>query len=408
MDHTNYTSNLILTILKKEGFYDKYYEDFKYYKRLNFTERYLFRAIKEHYDTYKSVPTIDELKTRIETDGERVDEKGNITIHIQFKSILDHLELILEGNKNVNHEYIINIFKEKLIEDMENVLQHNINISKVERKELLRRLSYYELNDVGDEEVKFLRLKDYNPNEKRDIIKTGIKLIDENGGIARGEVGMFVAATGIGKTTLLTSIANKCAVDKNKVIHIIFEGRTNQYMELHLRKMNVSYLEVKEHYINDYLTIIKFEEGATTIKNITKSIDDYVKKNGQVDMIVIDYIDCIRHTTTTKDFWQGESEVVNELENYVVRNNCCLWTAVQTNRSGLNAEESDMTQIAGSKKKLDKASMVVFLSRNREQMLSGVATMKITKNRNGFKEEARNFQYDPHNMIIDTDDIITL
>lgn len=408
MEHTNYTSQLIKTIIEQEGFYPKYYEDLKYYKRLNQTERYIFTSIKEHYDKYKSVPTWEELIKRIETDGERLDEKGNPTIHIKFKMIIDTLKSILEGNQDINYDYIKDIFKEQLLECIENQLQHNTNISKVERKELLKRLSYYELNNVGNDEIKYLKLKDYNPNERRDIINTGIKLIDENGGIARGEVGMFVAATGIGKTTLLTSIANKCAMDKKKVVHIIFEGRTNQYMELHLRKMNCSPQEIKEHYINDYLTLIKFEEGATTINDIKNALDYLIKKNGDVDMIVVDYIDCIRHTTTTKDFWQGESEVVNELENYVVKNNCILWTAVQTNRSGLNADESDMTQIAGSKKKLDKASMVVFLSRNREQMLSGVATMKITKNRNGFKEEARNFTYDPHNMIINTDEIITL
>lgn len=408
MEFNNYTSKLIKAVMDCDGFYQKFYEDIKYYKRLNKAESYIFKSIQEHYIKYDSVPTWEELIKRIETDGERKDSEGNITIHIQFRVIVDHLKSILEVNKEPNYEYITDIFKEQLIDSIENQLQHNTNISKIERKNLLKRLSYYELNEVGNHQIKYLKLSDYNPNDKRDIIKTGIKLIDDNGGIAKGEVGMFVAATGIGKTTLLTSIANKCSMDKKKVVHIVFEGRTNQYMELHLRKMNMSYKEIKEHYINDYLTIIKFEEGATNINDIKNALDNLTNKNGGVDMVVIDYIDCIRHTTTTKDFWQGESEVINELENYVVKNNCCLWTAVQTNRSGLNAEESEMTQIAGSKKKLDKASMVVFLSRNREQMNVGVATMKIMKNRNGFKEEARNFTYNPYDMIINTDDIITL
>ncbi len=408
MNIETYTSKLIFTILNKEGFYEKYYEDLKYYKRLNKVEKYLLAEIKEHFDKYKSVPTKEELTRRIETTGETKDDEGNTTIKIEFRAILDHLKLVLEGIKDINYDYIIDEFKDEVISNMENYLQHNTKISKNERRELLKRLSYYELNDVGGASVEYLKLKDYDPNEIRDIINTGIKLVDNNGGVARGEVGMFVAATGIGKTTLLTSIANVCAVNKNKVVHIVFEGRTNQYMELHLRKMNLSHIEVKEHYINDYLTIIKFEEGTTTTKDITNSIDNLIKKSGGVDVIVVDYIDCIRHTSNTKDFWQGESEVINDLENYVVKNNCVLWTAVQTNRSGLNAEESDMTQIAGSKKKLDKASMVVFLSRHREQMISGVATMKIVKNRNGYKEEARNFIYDPYQMLIDTDNIITL
>jgi len=52
--------------------------------------------------------------------------------------------------------------------------------------------------------------------------------------------------------------------------------------------------------------------------------------------------------------------------------------------------------------------MAVFLSRSSLQIEANVATMKIDKNRNGSKSKAVNFEYDPSNMIINTQNILTL
>jgi predicted ATP-dependent serine protease len=216
-------------------------------------------------------------------------------------------------------------------------------------------------------------------------------------------MGIVIAPTGVGKSTCLTHIASEMAQDKNKVLHIIFEGDLNRQLELHNRKLGTERLSSNLVHLKDYLKIAKLPEGETTISDVIGAIEKTKKSIDGIDVVVIDYLDCIKSNNKFRDFWQGESDVVNELEKYAVDNNIVVWTAVQTNRTGLNGEDGNNSQVAGSKKKLDKASMVVFLTRNETQKENNTATMKITKNRHGVLAEVKNFKYNPSEIIIDTD-----
>lgn len=391
---------LLHTIIQKEGFYLTYKDDLEYYQTNEYGVKYFLQLIREYWINYNDVPSFSELFMSLKKENTRYDENGKEYMYHLFNQHNDTLEYI-KNNKPKDYKFIEDVFKEKLIEGIENSIE-NKNYDKVLRSKLLKRLAYYETNNVGIPEFDIRKPSDYDENENREIIPTGIELIDENGGIARGEIGMFIAPTGVGKSTLLTYVASNFAKQKLKVIHIVFEGKLNHYLKIHNKLITKDLT-----YINDYIDIIKMEDGTTTINDVMSTIK-IANKQKLVDVIVIDYIDCIRPNQKQKEFWMGESEVVNELEKYAVKNNLVIWTAVQTNRSGLNGEEGEMAQIAGSKKKLDKCSMAVFLSRGALQIDARVATMKIDKNRNGAKAKSVNFEYDPERMIIDTTNILTL
>jgi len=396
----NFDYQLVHTIIQYEGFYLTYKDDLMYYQTNERFVKYMLQLIREFWVEYNEVPSFSQLYQQIRVDNQRLDNEGNITYTPVFKMIEDSFYSVKE-NEPKNFKFIEKLFKERLITGIEYTLQHNLK-DKILRNRLLRRLAFYETNDVGIPEFQIMKPNDYNEDDNRDIIPTNIQLIDENGGIARGEIGMFIAPTGIGKTTLLTYVASQIARQNLNVVHIVFEGRVNHYLKLHKKLMNDN-----NQYINEHIDVIKMEDGTTTINDVMNTIQ-MLNKTKTIDAIVIDYIDCIRANEKQKEFWLGESEVVNELEKYSVKNNLVIWTAVQTNRSGLNGEEGEMAQIAGSKKKLDKASMAVFLSRSALQIEANVATMKIDKNRNGSKSKAVNFEYDPSNMIINTQNILTL
>ena len=396
----NFDYELIHTIIQHDGFYLTYKDDLMYYQTNERFVKYILQVIREFWTEYNEIPSFAQLYNQIKIDNQRLDVEGNIIYTPMFKMIEDSLNSV-KDNKPKNYKFIEKLFKERLINGIEHKLQSSLN-DKILRNRLLRRLAYYETNDIGIPEFEIKKLDDYDENDNREIIPTGIQLIDENGGIARGEIGMFIAPTGVGKTTLLTYVASKIAQQKLNVVHIVFEGRVNHYLKLHNKLLNKD-----NQYIKEHIDVIKMEDGTTTINDVMNTIE-MLNKQKTIDAIIIDYIDCIRSNEKQKEFWLGESEVVNELEKYSVKNNLVIWTAVQTNRSGLNGQEGEMAQIAGSKKKLDKASMAVFLSRCSLQIDANVATMKIDKNRNGAKKKAINFEYDPSNMIINTNNIITL
>ena len=70
----------------------------------------------------------------------------------------------------------------------------------------------------------------------REPIPTGITGIDNllDGGLARGEIGVFLAPTGVGKSTVLTKVANTAYNLGFNVIQIFFEDNPKIIQRKHI------------------------------------------------------------------------------------------------------------------------------------------------------------------------------
>ena len=70
----------------------------------------------------------------------------------------------------------------------------------------------------------FENIKDVLKDDFRKPIRTGIKGLDEvmDGGLSKGELAVILAPFGVGKTTMITKIANTAMNDGNKVLQIFF------------------------------------------------------------------------------------------------------------------------------------------------------------------------------------------
>jgi hypothetical protein len=75
--------------------------------------------------------------------------------------------------------------------------------------------------------------------------------------------------------------------------------------------------------------------------------------------------------------------IYEELRGLSNEMNCPVWTASQTNRSGLNAEVVTMEQISEAFNKCFVADFICTLSRTIEDKQNNKAKMFIAKNRNG-------------------------
>ncbi len=71
--------------------------------------------------------------------------------------------------------------------------------------------------------------------EFRRTIPTGVNVIDSltGGGLGKGEIGVILTPSGVGKTTLLTKIANTAYEQELNVLQIIFEDTTEQIQRKH-------------------------------------------------------------------------------------------------------------------------------------------------------------------------------
>lgn len=400
---------IIHSIVNVDNFYKTYREDILYFKKYLFENRslrYFIQVVDEYYLEFNDTPSFSEVYTSIERDYVEIDEKGNKIYSTWAKVLIDDLELI---KKNIpkNDIFNENILKEKIMDRYKNWISHHPNHPDMNK--VIERLAFLQTHKVGSVQLKLYDASQVNENDERITIPTGISLIDEHGGIARGEIGIIMAPTGIGKTTCLMVVGGNMAIKGKKVLQIVFEGAPNRYMTLMNRKILADKVNVENNPVNDRWKLIKLEEGLSSTTDIFNAVELYEKECGELDVLVVDYLDCIKPDRTGyKTFWEAESDVVNELERYCTNKNIVMWTAVQTNRSGLSVDESDLNQVAGSKKKLDKACMVIALNRTAEQKRGNMATMSILKNRYGLTAQAKNFTYNPNEMIIDTDDELLL
>jgi hypothetical protein len=98
----------------------------------------------------------------------------------------------------------------------------------------------------------------------------------------------------------------------------------------------------------------------------------------------VDYGDLIKPESFKKDEKRHQLETIyEELRGLAQQCECPLWTASQTNRSGLNAEVITMESISEAFNKCFVADFIFTLSRTIEDKNANTGRLFVAKNRNG-------------------------
>jgi replicative DNA helicase len=245
--------------------------------------------------------------------------------------------------------------------------------------------------------------------EFRETIPTGIVVLDAvtGGGLGKGEIGLILTPTGVGKTTLLTKIANTARELDYNVLQIIFEDTAEQIQ----RKHSAIWSGVKLSDIDDNneealqkvsekitqlgnkgkLTIKKFSQEDTTMKTIRNWIVNYQKKHGfKYDIIVLDYLDCVDSHKKVNDRNEAELIVIKSFEAMASDFNIPCWTAIQTNRTGIDAELVEAHQTGGNIKRTQKAHFFMSVAKTPDQKEAHLANIRIIKAR--FAHDGQTFK----------------
>lgn len=197
-------------------------------------------------------------------------------------------------------------------------------------------------------------------------------------------------------TTALTKIANSAKNIGKNVLQIFFEDnpkviKRKHYAcwsgidlnELGIRRDEVKQIVHEEQSKPGELRLAKFASHGTSITTIKTYIRRLIAQGFTPDVVIVDYIDCIRPTTAASDQWEGEGVVMREFESMLSEYNMAGWTAVQGNRSSINSEIVQADQIGGSIKKGQIGHFIVSVSKTLEQKENGTANIAILKSRFG-------------------------
>ena len=229
----------------------------------------------------------------------------------------------------------------------------------------------------------FENIKDVLKDDFRKPIRTGIKGLDEvmDGGLSKGELAVILAPFGVGKTTMITKIANTAMNDGNKVLQIFFEDNPKVIQRKHIscwsgidlnslslhKDAIMELCDEKQKEGKGILKLKKFPSDGTTIPIIRQYIRKKIAEGFKPDVVLLDYIDCVEPSRKFDDVFSGEGSVMRQFESMLSEFEIAGWTAVQGNRSSIKANVVEADQMGGSIKKGQIGHFIVSIAKNLDQ-----------------------------------------
>lgn len=226
-------------------------------------------------------------------------------------------------------------------------------------------------------------------------VSTGWKEIDTitSGGLGRNELGVVIAPTGAGKSMALVHLGSEAIKEGKTVIHYTLELQDmvvacrydsciTQYPLSDLSNFKDEiFEEIKE--LDGTLIVKEYPTKSASTNTIKAHLARLIKRGITPGLIIVDYADLLRPVVVRKEKRTELESIYEELRGLSNEMNCPVWTASQTNRSGLNAEVVTMEQISEAFNKCFVADFICTLSRTIEDKQNNKAKMFIAKNRNG-------------------------
>ena len=354
--------------------------------------RVFVKILTDHRTKYKVHPSYEIMESRIRT------ECNNYTKALK-EQLLQFYASILSTDRIENSAYI----KDSSIDFCRKQVLKGAMMKSVK---LIKSSSFDEIQKVIEEALKLGTdnnfghdyIKDFEERytiTARDPISTGFERVDEicKGGLGKSELGVVIAPTGAGKSMVLVHLGAEALKQGKTVVHYTMELQDtvvgNRYdscisgvplSDLFHNKQQVLY-KIKD--VPGSLIIKEYPTKSASTETIKQHIERLKKRNIIPDMIIVDYADLLRPVRSTAEKRFDLENTYEELRAIAQIYKCPVWTASQTNRSGLNAEVITMEAISEAFNKCFVADFICSLSRTVQDKQANKGRVFIAKNRNG-------------------------
>ena len=354
--------------------------------------RIFVKILTDHRSKYKVHPSYEIMETRIRTDC------NNYTKALK-EQLIGFYATIKSTDEIPNSQFI----KDSSLDFCRKQVLKGAMMKSVK---LIKSSSFDEIQKVIEEALKLGTdnnfghdfIKDFEERytlTSRDPVSTGFERVDEicKGGLGKSELGVVIAPTGAGKSMVLVHLGSQALKQGKTVVHYTLELQDtvvgNRYDscisevplgDLFQNKKQVLY-KIKD--IPGQLIIKEYPTKSASTETIKNHIERLRKKGIEPDMIIVDYADLLRPTRSSKEKRYDLENTYEELRAIAQIYKCPVWTASQTNRSGLNAEVITMEAISEAFNKCFVADFICSLSRTVQDKQANKGRMFIAKNRNG-------------------------
>jgi len=343
--------------------------------------------IKDYFSEYKNAPTLEAMKIKIvEMDND-----------LLKKTIAENIKAAFANLDAEDLDFV----KEKALEFCKN---QEIKKAIVNSVELLNNGDYESIKALVDNALKAGLERNVGHEYKtsvderylesvRNTVKTQWEAIDDvaDGGLGKGELGVFVAPAGIGKSWALVNVGAAAAKAGLNVVHYTLElneayvglrydsvmtGIAAQELKYNIEEVKKSVENVKGNLIVKY-----FPTKGATVNTIASHIERCRANGFPPDMIIVDYADLLRGKG--KEVRLELGNIYEDLRGLAGEHEIPVWTASQANRSALEDDIIGAEKIAESYSKIMTADFVVSLSRKIEDKIAGTGRWHVIKNRFG-------------------------
>ena len=329
----------------------------------NYFDRNLRKAvtfIKEHASEYSALPTLEQIRA---------------TTGVELQPLVD----------------VDDRHKDWFVDEFEQFSKHKaLETAILKSTDLLEKGQYGSVEKLIKDAVQVGLAKHLgtnywqNPAERIEVVRnsrgglsTGWKEIDKKlyGGFNRGELNIFAAASGGGKSLFLQNLALNWAQAGHNVVYVSLE-LSEELCSMRLDSMLTGY-NTKEVFKNvedvslkigmigksaGALQVVQLKNGIN-VNDLTAYLRELeVKTDKKFDAMLVDYLDLMMPAgvkVNASDLFVKDKYVSEELRNFAVENQLLFATASQLNRAAVEEVEFDHSHISGGLSKIQTADNVI-------------------------------------------------
>lgn len=261
-------------------------------------------------------------------------------------------------------------------------------------------------------------------SEQKEVFVTGFDGIDDPlrglsaGGLCRGEIGAFMALSGVGKSLALAKCAVRNLLRGKKVLYVTLEmdqDKVAKRFDAMLARENIRTLMdrrefvisgVKERVRDDEdkrrLIIKQFAAGTADMLTIRAYTAQLNLHGFKPDMLCVDYVGEFKDDPSVK-LYESRQKIVRDLRGFGVEENHATFTALQPNRQGREAQEEsfiDDAQLGDSFGQVRPLDALWSLNQNPAEKALGIGRVFVVKHRDGRSRYSFPFKQDPETLDI--------
>lgn len=352
--------------------------------------QWICESILEYFTEYHTTPTLDAIKVKIDKDK---------LPDVLRLSVIDNLKEAWRYTESTDLQFVIE-------ETTDFCKNQGIKKAIIESVQLLEDGEYDNIKALIDTAMKAGMDKDIGHVYKdaieerysdtvREVSETPWDVINDitEGGFGKGELIIFVAPAGIGKSWGLINIGAHAIKKGLKVAHYTLELNA-AYVGLRYDAVTTGIANQNLKYNKDEVIqtvsklpgelILKYYPTKTASVNTIKAhLDKMAMQDIKPDLVIVDYADLLRAANVRKEVRHDLESIYEDLRGLAGEYEIPVFSASQANRSALEEDIIGAEKISESYSKIMIADFVISLSRKVTDKLAGTGRWHVIKNRFG-------------------------